>query len=143
MDLEKKYTTSEGIKYNILQMVKMEPEWAANKIQAVERVIKKIRTQVNQSKTMLRGGLKDFSGFPKEDFRQSMINYWMSNGFETELQALKCYGGRSFDVLCERMTPTVLMNFKYDIGETKTCFEIIDNNFVIPVDAIDIYKENK
>ena len=43
MDLEKKYTTSEGIECNILQMVKMEPEWAANRIQAGEKAIEKLK----------------------------------------------------------------------------------------------------
>ena len=42
MDLEKKYYTVEGIECNILQLVKMEPEWAANRIQAGERAIKKL-----------------------------------------------------------------------------------------------------
>lgn len=36
MDLNKKYYTSDGIECNILQMVTMEPEWAANRIQATE-----------------------------------------------------------------------------------------------------------
>ena len=36
MDLEKRYETAEGIKCNILQMVKIEPEWAANRIQDLE-----------------------------------------------------------------------------------------------------------
>lgn len=33
MDLDKVYFNSEGIKGNILGMVKLEPEWAANRIQ--------------------------------------------------------------------------------------------------------------
>ena len=33
MDLEKKYTDSEGEKRNILEMLNCEPEWAANKLQ--------------------------------------------------------------------------------------------------------------
>lgn len=36
MDLKKKYYTQEGIECNILQLVKMEPEWAAERIQATE-----------------------------------------------------------------------------------------------------------
>lgn len=41
MDLKKRYATSEGINCNILQMVKMEPEWAANRIQAGEKAERK------------------------------------------------------------------------------------------------------
>ncbi|MCK4795657.1 MAG: hypothetical protein KAV87_68650 [Desulfobacteraceae bacterium] len=36
MDLKKEYY-SEGIKYNILEMVKREPEWAANRLQEGEK----------------------------------------------------------------------------------------------------------
>ena len=36
MDLEKRYKTSGGVECNILQLVKMEPEWAANRIQQGE-----------------------------------------------------------------------------------------------------------
>ena len=36
MDLDKKYYDSDGIKRNILEMVKIEPEWAANRIQEGE-----------------------------------------------------------------------------------------------------------
>lgn len=37
MDLEKEYYDSHGNRCNILQMVKREPEWAANRIQEGER----------------------------------------------------------------------------------------------------------
>ena len=40
MDLDKRYKTVEGIECNILQLVKMEPEWAANRIQIGEKAIK-------------------------------------------------------------------------------------------------------
>ena len=36
MNLEKKYKTQEGVECDILQLVKMEPEWAANMIQHYE-----------------------------------------------------------------------------------------------------------
>jgi len=38
MDFTKLYIDSEGIERNILQMVKLEPEWAANRIQEGEKV---------------------------------------------------------------------------------------------------------
>jgi hypothetical protein len=37
MNLEKVYYDTEGNKYNILHLVKKEPEWAANRIQEGER----------------------------------------------------------------------------------------------------------
>ncbi len=36
MDLDKDYYDSDGIKRNILEMVKIEPEWAANRLQKGE-----------------------------------------------------------------------------------------------------------
>ena len=39
MDLEKRYKTLEDIECNILQLVKIEPEWAANMIQYYEKEI--------------------------------------------------------------------------------------------------------
>ncbi len=42
MNLDKIYYTAEGEKCNILKLVKLEPEWAANQIQEGEKAIKKI-----------------------------------------------------------------------------------------------------
>ena len=84
----------------------------------------------------------DFSGFPKVGFRDEMIDSWMEEGcFKTKLDAVDNYGGHDFDELCSRCDGTKLMHFKYDAGtEKKECFEVVDNNFVIPVSAIDISK---
>ena len=37
MDLENRYKTQDGMKCNILQLIKLEPEWAANIIQYYEK----------------------------------------------------------------------------------------------------------
>lgn len=37
MDLENRYKTQDGMKCNILQLIKLEPEWAANIIQHYEK----------------------------------------------------------------------------------------------------------
>ena len=42
MDLKKIYKDSNGKECNILQIVKNEPEWAANRLQEGERAIKKL-----------------------------------------------------------------------------------------------------
>lgn len=47
MDLQKKYKTSEDIECNILQLVKMEPEWAANMIQHYEQKLTEATSEVN------------------------------------------------------------------------------------------------
>ncbi len=43
MDLTKVYYDSEGLSGNILQIVRREPEWAAERIQAGERAIAELR----------------------------------------------------------------------------------------------------
>jgi len=82
----------------------------------------------------------DFKGFPKANFRERMIDYWMAEGcFKTRLDAIDNYGGHDFDVLCAKCNGKTLLYFKYDQGTNKKeCFEIVDNDFVIPVSAINI-----
>lgn len=43
MDLTKVYYDSEGLSGNILQIVRREPEWAAERIQAGEKAIAELR----------------------------------------------------------------------------------------------------
>ena len=87
--------------------------------------------------------MNEFQGTPKKNFRQLMIISWMAEGcFETEEKAIKNYGGEDFDKLCERFNGDAVLSFKMEIGSTTECFEIKDNNFVIPVSAIEISKES-
>ncbi|HHT9146453.1 MAG: hypothetical protein Q7J12_00120 [Syntrophales bacterium] len=43
MDLEKAYCNLEGEKRTVLQMVKDNPEWAANRVQAGEEAIEQVK----------------------------------------------------------------------------------------------------
>ena len=43
MDLKKVYYDIDGNKVNILQLVKLHPEWAANRIQQLEQELSKLR----------------------------------------------------------------------------------------------------
>jgi len=43
MNLDKIYYTTEGEKCNILKLVKLEPEWAANQIQKGDEAIEKLK----------------------------------------------------------------------------------------------------
>ena len=43
MDLDKPYWDINGDQCNILEMVKREPDWAANRIQAGEKAIEKLQ----------------------------------------------------------------------------------------------------
>ena len=64
-----------------------------------------------------------------------MIDFWMGEGiYKTRDCAIKNYGGEHFDALCERCDGTSLMTFFLDSEDT--CFEVEDNNFVIPLDAL-------
>ena len=84
--------------------------------------------------------MKTFNGFPKEDFRERMIQYWIDSEpcFNGDKEAaLANYGGEDFDRLCERCDGSTLLTFTMDCD--KTCFESVDDNFVIPVSAINVY----
>ena len=56
MDLNKKYETSEGIECNILQLINMEPEWAANIIQRYENEIAQLKANPLNAMVMPDGG---------------------------------------------------------------------------------------
>ena len=60
MDLEKRYETVDGVKCNILQMVKLEPEWAANILQMGERAIEELNNRKPIEITCLKCGEKSF-----------------------------------------------------------------------------------
>ena len=47
MDLTKRYETSFGVKCDILQLVRIEPEWAANIIQMYENEIKSLKDPIS------------------------------------------------------------------------------------------------
>ena len=85
---------------------------------------------------------KMFTGIVKSDFRERMVKYWMTNeGYATPGEAIDVYGGNDFDDLCNAVIG-VKREFEPDLGYTDAeidgtlCFDLIDDNFVIPVDFI-------
>lgn len=83
--------------------------------------------------------MEKFTGFPLDNFKSLMIDYWMSEGiFSSRQAAIKHYGGPGFNKLCTRCDGKVLLTFIKDTDTT--CFEEIDNDYVIPISAINIYK---
>jgi hypothetical protein len=58
MDLEKVYYDTEGRKRNILQLVKEEPEWAANRIQEGEKY-KKMWEDIINNLICIRNQIKE------------------------------------------------------------------------------------
>ena len=54
MDLDKEYTMADGSKADILVMVDMEPEWAANRIQAGEKAIESNKMLIEVVKVAYR-----------------------------------------------------------------------------------------
>ena len=55
MDLKKIYYTADGKKCNILQLVNIEPEWAANIIQKYEEKIKILQNTIDDIAKIKRG----------------------------------------------------------------------------------------
>jgi hypothetical protein len=86
----------------------------------------------------------EFKGIVKDNFRDLMVQYWMDDeGYSTKHQALLTYGGHKFEFLCNDLVGEV-RTFTPDIGykdksiDGTLCFEKEDNNFVIPVNLINI-----
>ena len=81
MDLEKRYLTQDGIRCNILQLVKIEPEWAANRIQAGEKAEatlaekEKELTELRGKVLKLAGALKDCMSYIDVDNLTMQANY--------------------------------------------------------------------
>lgn len=48
MDLDKRYYDLDGNEVNILQLVKMYPEWAANRIQQLEERVNQLSEQIKE-----------------------------------------------------------------------------------------------
>lgn len=56
MDLTKLYLDSDGDECNILEMLKRDPEWAANRLQAGEEAIENCKTNVYKKEKLINAG---------------------------------------------------------------------------------------
>lgn len=77
-----------------------------------------------------------------DNFRELMIEYWMRDEGMDYDEALACYGDGSFEELCERLSG-VESEFVCEVGSEPNdwdgiCFEVTDNNFVIPLNILNI-----
>lgn len=76
--------------------------------------------------------MNNFYGFVQGDVEEKMIQYWMSDEGITRDAAMNYYYNDEFLELCKRLKS--VCEFKFDTEST--CFEIKDNDFVIPVSII-------
>lgn len=85
-----------------------------------------------------------FNAVAPDDFRKRMIEWWMRDeGFSEEL-AIAHYGGYLFDNLCERLigkTREYVSDCHANEGGDETCFEVADNNYVIPTSILVRHKQ--
>lgn len=71
MDMSKKYRDNENKERNILEMLKLEPEWAANRLQLGEIAIdtvKRIRVVLDRNDIDLQKLLSDIREVAKESW---------------------------------------------------------------------------
>lgn len=86
---------------------------------------------------------KQFSNFTAKapaDFRRQMIAFWMRDENLPRDAVLENYDGPEFYKLCRRLIGQT-REFAPDLGyraaiEGTLCFEVEDNNFVIPIDIL-------
>jgi hypothetical protein len=71
MNLQKRYKTAEGIECNILQLVKTEPGWAANRIQEGEKAVE----ELTALKIDIRNFVKALEGSSHVN-RDKIVDMW-------------------------------------------------------------------
>lgn len=82
-----------------------------------------------------------FSATVPEDFTELMIQFWMDDEGLSRDEAINAYYDGSFIDLTNRIKGE-RCNFKPDLGYSDNsingtlCFEVEDNNFVIPVSIL-------
>ena len=85
---------------------------------------------------------KEFRALVPANFKGLMIQYWMKDENISRNKAIDYYLDNEFENLNKRIANTV-QSFKPDLGYTnedkngRLCFEIEDNNYVIPVDILE------
>ena len=87
---------------------------------------------------------EEFTALVPANFKGLMIQYWMRDESIDRNEAIAAYIDADFERLNKRIANTV-QTFKPDIApyehcaETNglTCFEVVDNNFVIPVEILE------
>lgn len=86
----------------------------------------------------------EYTAKAPSNFEELMINFWMEQDkFGSKEEAVSAYYDNAFIELKRRVVGKPC-RYKLDLGYSnkelngKYCFEIEDNNFVIPVDILDI-----
>ena len=86
---------------------------------------------------------EEFEAIVPDNFERLMVIWWRESENATEDDVLKWYYDENFKLLAKRIAGT-RRKFKPDLGykdEAKNgtlCFEIEDNNFVIPVKILEL-----
>lgn len=86
---------------------------------------------------------EEFKAYVPENFKDLMIQYWMRDENMSRDEAIDAYLDDDFEKLNKRIANTY-QTFKPDLGyvnaselEGGLCFEVDDNNIVIPVDILE------
>ena len=84
-----------------------------------------------------------FKGIPHKNFRENMIHFWIESEGK---DVLPHYLDGKFENLCLLCDGSKILNFEYEINydgsiDESQCFEVNDNNFVIPTEIIKICED--
>ena len=86
---------------------------------------------------------KEFEAIVPYNFANLMVNFWSSNENLNRDTVIKTYYSDSFKALKRRITGTKC-KFKPDLDckdkkiNGTLCFELKDNNFVIPIEILEV-----
>lgn len=82
--------------------------------------------------------MSQFEALVPNNFEAIMVDWWQEEESLTRDDALAAYHNDSFKALVDRVAGK-RCKFKLDLGcgwDGGTCFEVLDNNFVIPVSIL-------
>jgi len=86
---------------------------------------------------------KEFEAIVPYNFANLMVNFWVSNENSNKDTVIKAYYNDSFKTLEKRITGTKC-KFKPDLGykdakiDGTLCFELKDDNWVIPIEILEL-----
>lgn len=91
-------------------------------------------TELKKKYNRLFSAAGAFKGFIEGDVEERMIQWWMYDERCSRKQAIEYYYDDSFPALCERLKSECV----FIKDDKRTCFEVEDNNFIIPINIINV-----
>ena len=101
MDLHKLYYDSYAVPRTVLQMVKLYPEWAGNRIQELEKEIERIEKLMADASQLQVPALPE--GWRYSSLRQLPSGDWLGCARKGDVKTVFVYGAKSLPFLLQKL----------------------------------------